>query len=43
MARALKIMQEEEPTPEAAAGAPPIGGERTVRLTVSGMTCAACQ
>jgi len=43
MARALKVMQEEESTPEAAAAAPPVAGERTVRLTVSGMTCAACQ
>jgi len=43
MARALKVMQEPESTPEAAAAAPPVAGERTVRLTVSGMTCAACQ
>ena len=41
MARALKVMQEPESTPEAAAAAPPVAGERTVRLTVSGMTCAA--
>jgi P-type Cu+ transporter len=43
MARALKIMQEEEPASEAAAAALPVAGEQTVRLTVSGMTCAACQ
>ena len=43
MARALKVMQEEEATPEAAVPAPPVDGERTVRLTVSGMTCSACQ
>ncbi len=43
MARALKVMQEPESTPEAAAAAPPVAGERTVRLSVSGMTCAACQ
>ncbi|HEX7980162.1 MAG TPA: heavy metal translocating P-type ATPase [Gemmatimonadaceae bacterium] len=43
MARALKVMQEQEPTPETAAPAAPVDGERTVRLTVSGMTCAACQ
>jgi Cu+-exporting ATPase len=43
MARALKVMHEHEPTPEAAAAAPPVAGERTVRIPVSGMTCAACQ
>ena len=43
MARALKVMQEPESTPEAAAVAPRVAGERTVRLTVSGITCAACQ
>src|SRR6476619_6209410 len=43
MARTRKVMQEPEPTQENAAAAPPVAGERTVRLTVSGMTCAACQ
>jgi len=43
MTRTLKVMQEPEPTQENAAAAPPVAGERTVRLTVSGMTCAACQ
>jgi Cu+-exporting ATPase len=41
MPRALKVMQETERT--TAAAAPTVAGERTVRLTVSGMTCAACQ
>jgi len=42
MARALKVMHDSDPVP-AAAPASPIAGERTVRLNVSGMTCAACQ
>ena len=42
MARALKVMHETDPIP-AAAPAAPVAGERTVRLAVSGMTCAACQ
>ncbi|MBW8768590.1 MAG: copper-translocating P-type ATPase [Gemmatimonadetes bacterium] len=36
-------MPESEPTPKAATAAPPVDGERTVRIPVSGMTCAACQ
>ena len=44
MARALNVMQEQElESVEATAVAPSVDGERTVRIPVSGMTCAACQ
>jgi Cu+-exporting ATPase len=42
MARELKVMQDTEPTP-ASAPLAPVAGERTVRIPVTGMTCAACQ
>jgi Cu+-exporting ATPase len=42
MGRALKVMDESEAIP-AAAPAASVAGERTVRIPVSGMTCAACQ
>src|SRR4051794_24568909 len=43
MARTLKVMHEHETEPAATAAASPHAGERTIRIPVSGMTCAACQ
>jgi len=42
MPRELKVMQEMAPVPAAIPPAP-VDGERTVRIPVTGMTCAACQ
>ena len=44
MARTMNVMQKPEPEPTpAGASTPPVDGERTIRIPVSGMTCAACQ
>ena len=42
MARQLSVIDDTK-VPPAAPPAPPVPGERTVRIPVSGMTCAACQ
>src|SRR5215207_497738 len=42
MARQLSVIDDTK-APPAAPPAPPVQGERTVRIPVSGMTCAACQ
>jgi Cu+-exporting ATPase len=42
MARQLSII-DDTTAPPAAPPAPPVPGERTIRIPVSGMTCAACQ
>jgi Cu+-exporting ATPase len=41
MARQLNVMPEPQATTKPSA--PPVAGERTIRIPVSGMTCAACQ
>ena len=41
MARQLSVIDDTQAAP--VAEAPPIEGERTIRIPVSGMTCAACQ
>ena len=42
MARQLSVVDETQ-APPAAPPAPTVPGERTIRIPVSGMTCAACQ
>ena len=42
MARQLSVIDDTQ-APAAAPPAPPVAGERTIRIPVSGMTCAACQ
>jgi Cu+-exporting ATPase len=42
MARQLSVI-DDTVAPTAAPPAPPVPGERTIRIPVSGMTCAACQ
>src|SRR6478735_6354554 len=42
MARQLSVIDDTK-APPAAPPAPPVPGERTIRIPVSGMTCAACQ
>ena len=42
MARQLSVVDDSRALP-AAPPAPPVPGERTIRIPVSGMTCAACQ
>src|ERR671921_779200 len=42
MARQLSVIDDTQ-APPAAPPAPPVSGERTIRIPVSGMTCAACQ
>src|SRR3954466_5579415 len=42
MARQLSIIDDSKPLP-ATPPAPTVPGERTIRIPVSGMTCAACQ
>jgi P-type Cu+ transporter len=42
MARQLSVIDDTK-APAAAPPAPPVPGERTIRIPVSGMTCAACQ
>jgi Cu+-exporting ATPase len=41
MARQLSVIDDTQPAP--AVPAPPVEGERTIRIPVTGMTCAACQ
>src|SRR5215218_1576695 len=42
MARQLSVI-DDTTAPPATPPAPPVPGERTIRIPVSGMTCAACQ
>ena len=42
MARQLSVIDDTQ-APPPAPPAPPVAGERTIRIPVSGMTCAACQ
>jgi Cu+-exporting ATPase len=42
MARQLSVIDDTQ-APPTAPPAPPVAGERTIRIPVSGMTCAACQ